>query len=99
MQGVRHLQVSRKIQEWKKINWGWFEGWSALRCENDYQGQSEIYFIYTYLKIVNQTWCFEATEFKFYRNDIGALRQHIEFSRHFDSVTNSAGQVDHNCEL
>ena len=71
----------------------------ALRCENDYQGQSERYFIYTYLKIINQTWCFEAAEFKFYRNDIGALRQHIKFLWHFYSVANSAGQVDRNWEL
>ena len=99
MQCFRRLQVAWKIQEWKKINWGRFEGWSALLCENDYQGQSEGYFIYTYLKIVSQTWCFEATEFKFYRNDIGALRQHIEFSRRFYSVANSAGQVDRNWEL
>ena len=77
MQCVCRLQVARKIQEWKKISWGRFEGWSALHCENDYQGQSEGYFIYTDLKNVNQTWCFKATEIKFYRHDIGALRQHI----------------------
>ena len=99
MQCVRRLQVAWMIQEWKKINWGRFERWSALRCENDYQGQSEGYFIYTDLKNVNQTWCFKATEFKIYRNDIGALRQHIEFSRRFYSVANSAGKVDRNCEL
>ena len=38
MQCVRHLQVAWKIQEWKKVNGGRFEGWSALRCENDYEG-------------------------------------------------------------
>ena len=38
MQYVRRLQVAWKIQEWKKINGGLFEGWSALRCENDYDG-------------------------------------------------------------
>ena len=38
MQCVRRLQVASKIQEWKKINGGRFEGWSALRCENDYEG-------------------------------------------------------------
>ena len=38
MQGVRRLQVACKIQEWKKINGGRFEDWSALRCENDYKG-------------------------------------------------------------
>ena len=70
-----------------------------MRCENDYQGQSEGYVIYTDHKNVNQTWCFEATEFKFYRNDIGALRQPIEFSLRFYSVTNSADKVDRKCEL
>ena len=35
----------------------------------------------------------------FYRNEIGALRQHTEFSRRFYSVANSAGQVDRNWEL
>ena len=99
MQSVRRLQVAWKIQEWKKINWRRPEGWSALRYENNYQGQSEGYFIYTYLKIVNQTCCLEVTEFKFYRNDIGVLRQHIEFSQRFYSVANSIGQVDRNCEL
>ena len=83
MQCVRRLHVTWKILEWKKINWERFEGWLALRCENDYQGQSEGCVIYTDHKNVNQTWCLEATEFKFYRNDIGALRQHIEFSRLF----------------
>ena len=29
----------------------------------------EGYVIYTYLKNINQTWWFEATEFKFYRYD------------------------------
>ena len=38
MQCVRRLQVAWKIQEWKKINGGRFEEWSALRCENDYEG-------------------------------------------------------------
>ena len=38
MQCVRPLQVAWKIQECKKINGGRFEGWSALRCENDYEG-------------------------------------------------------------
>ena len=99
MQCVHHLQVAWKIQEWKKINWGRFEEWLALRRENDYDGQSDRYFIYTDLKNVNQTWCFEATEFKFYRNDIGAILQHIEFSRHFYSVANSSGKVDRNCEF
>ena len=32
------LQVAWKIQEWKKINRVQFEGWSALRCENVYEG-------------------------------------------------------------
>ena len=45
--------------------------------------------IYTDRKIVNQTWCFEATEFKFYGYDVGTLRQHIEFSRRFYSVANN----------
>ena len=70
-----------------------------MRCENDYQGQSKGYVIYTDHKNVNQTWCFKATEFKIYRNDIGALCQHIVFSQHFYSVANSTGKVDHNCEL
>ena len=96
MQCVRRLQVAWKIQEWKKIKWRRFEGWSALRCENDYQRQSEGYFIYIYLKGVNQTWCFEATEFKFYRNDIGPLCQFLQC---FYSVANSTSQVDRNCEL
>ena len=34
-----------------------------------------------------------------YRNDVGTLRQHIEFSRRFYIVTNNAGKVDLNCEL
>ena len=38
MQCVYGLQVAWKILEWKKINGGRFEGWSALRCENDYEG-------------------------------------------------------------
>ena len=38
-------------------------------------------------------------QLKFYRNDIGALYQHIEFSRRFYSVANNADKVDHNCEL
>ena len=41
----------------------------------------------------------EATEFKFYGNDVWTLRQHIEFLRRFYIVTNNAGQVDRNCEL
>ena len=96
MQCVRRLQVAWMIQEWKEINWKRFEGWSALRSENDYQGQSEGFIIYTDHKNVNQTWRFEATEFKFYRNDIGALRQPIECSQCFCSVTNSADKVDRN---
>ena len=81
MQCVRRLQVAWKIQEWKKISWGRFEGWSALRCVNDYQEQSEGYFIYTDLKNVNQTWCFEATKFKFYRNDIASFRDVLTVSQ------------------
>ena len=38
MQCVRRLQEVWKIQEWKKINIRWFEGWSAFCCENDYEG-------------------------------------------------------------
>ena len=37
MQYVRRLQVAWKTHEWKKINGGRFVGWSALRCENDYE--------------------------------------------------------------
>ena len=42
--------------------------------------------IYTDRKIVNQTLCFEATEFKFYGYDVGTLRQHAEFLRRFFGV-------------
>ena len=38
MQCVSRLQAASKIKEWKKIIGGRFEGWSALRCENDYEG-------------------------------------------------------------
>ena len=41
----------------------------------------------------------QQTEFKFYGNDVGTLRKHIEFSQHFYSVANSAGKVDCNCKL
>ena len=34
-------------------------------------------------KNVNQTCCFEATEFKFFENDIWTLRQHIRVSTMF----------------
>ena len=54
--------------------------------------------IYINHKNVNQTWCFEATEFKFYRNDVETLCEHIRFSWHFDSVANKAGKADRNCE-
>ena len=99
MQCVCRLQGARKIQEWKKIKWDRLEVWSALRCENDYQGQSDGYFINTDLKNVNQTWCVKATKFKFYRNDIGASHQDIEFSQRFYSVANSTGKVGRNYKL
>ena len=57
--------------------------------------------IYTDRKIINQTWCFEATEFKFYGNDVGTLRQHTALSRRFNSVANNAGKliVIANCKI
>ena len=46
MQCVRRLQVAWKIQEWKNINWLRFKRWSVLRCVNDYQEQSESYYLH-----------------------------------------------------
>ena len=53
----------------------------------------------TFSKNINQTYSFEATEFKFYINDVWTLRQHIQFPWRFYNVTNNAGKVDRNCEL
>ena len=48
----------------------------------------------TLSKYVNQTWCFEATELKFYGNDVETLHQRIEFLQRLYSVANNAGKVD-----
>ena len=72
MQCFRRLQVAWNIQEWKKIKWGRFEGWWALHCENDYQGQSEGYFIYTISKMLNKLDVLKQQSSKFTEMTYGA---------------------------
>ena len=99
MQCVHRLQVAWKGHEWKKKSTEHVLRDGRL-CVLKMTIKDEVMDIfYTDLKNVNQTWCFKATEFKIYRNDIWALRQHIEFSRRFYSVANSAGKDDRKWEL
>ena len=70
------------------VAYKWHERFRNGRKSTEDESHKNI--IYTDRKNVNQSWCFEATEFKLYGNDVGTLRQHTEFSGRFHNVTNNA---------